>query len=433
MHTHLPFFRVPLREGLVERGGPAGLILTLIVLLSLLAPPANGQARFPGSPSERAVNARLYPLDFWGPRVGFGAGAGLVVHNLGRRGSKSLLTVAPAQHEQVATLSVASGNPRRARQYVLLDARTLHTDRHWFYGLGPTSAEEARESIERSEARVRVRSGQSFLDGRLTLQPHLTVSLHRLTSLPDLSRTDLDTRSQTHLQSFSDEVGRPGPQQTGLRVGLDVLYDTRDAPGFRTTRGSLLQGSWSRYLDIGSSFVHFDQVDLDAYGYAPLAGAHRLEGRLAATVTRSRGEAPVPFYMLPTLGGQVVPGWARSRFVASDRLMASVLYRFPLAHIRDLIQLEGHMGLHAANVYEEMLSEASLNLTFDRALPSELSSVPLRPAASAGIHLGLLFRDAPSIDLAVGLSPEGLTAVRFTFTRALQTLRPPHHVAGSVR
>lgn len=405
----------------------AGAFILLLGLLVSWAAPAAGQPAFPGAPSEPTVNLRIYPFDLWSPRVGLGVGAGLVFHHFGRSNAQALLTFAPAQHEQVATGAWASANPRRARRYVLVNARGLHTNRDWFYGLGPGSTLDARQSIARSAVQVRVRVGQAFLDHRLIIQPHLGVSTHRIDRVPNPTASSLGRPSRTHLRQLaSSTLGPLSPQQSGLRAGVAVLYDSRSHPS-RSTGGVLLQGRWSRYLDLTSSVVRFDQFDLGAYGFLPLGGSHHLAGRLHLTLTSPRGRAAVPYYLRPTLGGSRVPGWARTRFVALDRFLTSMLYRFPILQILGVVDFDGHVGVHAASVYDAFFSEARAKLTFEESLSSGRASVPLRPSASAGLHVGLSFRETPSLDFALGLSPEGVTAVRFTFSQNLRALRPPHH------
>jgi hypothetical protein len=356
-----------------------------------------------------------------------GIGAGLVVHHLGRQHAQGLLTVAPARHEQVATLAWASAFPKRARQYVLVRTRGLHTNRDWFYGLGPGTSEDARQSIERSTLKVGVRVGQHFLEQRLLIQPQLGLSVHRVDRVPAPSAAGLSDRSRVHLQQLASErVGPLSPEQTGLRVGVDVQYDTRP-PTARTTRGLLLEAGWSRYVDLSASFLHYDRFDLAAYGFLPLRGAHHLVGRLSLAHTAARSQAAVPYFLRPTLDAPLVPGWARHRFVDSDRLIGSVLYRFPIAEPFGLVDLGGHLGVHAASVYDDVFDDATFDLTFDESLDPNRSSVPLRPAASLGLHLGLTFRQTPSLDLALGVSPEGVTGVRFTLNQDLQALRQPHH------
>lgn len=394
--------------------------------LGMAPVPAAAQTGFPGAPDEPGINFRVYPLDTWSPRVGVGIGGGLVVHHLGRQHAQGLLTLAPARHEQVATLAWASANPERARRYVVVSARGLHTNRDWFYGLGPTSSEDARQSIERSSLQFGVRAGRHFLDQRLLIQPHLGLLAHRVDRVPAPS-SKLDDRSQTHLQQLaSPRVGPLDPQHTAIQVGMDVQYDTR-SPMTRPTEGLLLEARWARYVGVSSSFLNFDRLHLGVYGYLPVGGAHHLVGRVSLAHTAAHGRASVPYFLRPTLDGTLVPGWARHRFVGSDRLIGSVLYRFPLAQPFSVFQLGGHVGAHAASVYDDFFDDATLDLTFEDAMQPEVSPVPLRPAASIGLHLGLTFRQTPSVDLALGVSPEGVTAVRFTLNQDLQALRRPHH------
>jgi hypothetical protein len=403
------------------------LLLLLGAMLGLLNTPAAAQVGFSGAPEESGLNVRVYPLDTWSPRVGAGVGAGLVVHHLGRQHSQALLTAAPAQHEQVATVAWASANPNRARQYVLVSARGLHTNRDWFYGLGPGSSSDTRQSIERSAVQIRLRTGQHLLNRRLLVQPHVGLSAHRVDRVPAPSAPGLNTRSKTHLQQLaSDPIGPLQSGHTGLRVGVDAQYDTTPQDS-RSTRGLRLEAGWVRYTGFTSSVLVYDQLDLAAMGHVPLGGAHHLVGRLSLTHTVARDQGSVPYFLRPTLGGSKVPGWDRHRFVDSDRLIGSVLYRFPLARSFNVIRLDGHLGVHAASVYEDVFSNAAFDLTFEESPNLDPSSVPLRPAASIGTRIGLLFRELPALDLAVGLSPEGVTAVRFTLSQDLQALRPSHH------
>lgn len=426
MHTQLA---LPSGCEIVRSINPTGPFVALVLLVALLLGPTASRAQtgFPGAPEDPGGNLRVYPLDTWSPRVGFGLGAGLVLHHLGRTNAQGLLTFAPAWHEQVATAAWASADPHRAEQYVLVSARGLHTNRDWFYGLGPTSSKATRLSIQRTALQARVRAGQAFLNHRLVVQPHLGLSSHRIDQIPMPIDPSLDPASRSHLQNLATEdVGILDPELTGLRVGMAVVYDTRPRHS-RPNRGLLLEGRWSRYLGISSSLIRFDEFDLGAYGHLPLGGDHRLSGRLRLTLIEPRGQAPIPYYLRPTLDGPLVPGWARHRFVASDRLLGSALYRFPIADLFEVVNVEGHLGAHAANVYGDFPADAAFDLTTAEPLSPDPSSIPLRPSASVGLHVGLSFRQTPSLDLALGLSPEGLTGVRFTFRQDLLALRPPHH------
>ena len=427
---HMPFSVSSFRWDATSSSRIGSWVTWLVVLgamCGLSVSPAAGQG-FPGAPSEPGVNGRLYPFDTWSPRVGAGVGAGLVVHHAGRRHAQALFTVAPARHEQVATAAWASANPQQARQYVLISARGLHTNRDWFYGLGPGSSLDARQSIERSSARLRIRAGQQMLGQRVLLQPHVGLSMHRVDRVPDPSSSALNAGSRRHLQQLaSDQTGPLAPGYTGLHVGVDVQYDTRPQGDTPPTRGLLLEAGWTRTVALTSSVLQYDRVDLGAYGFVPLGGTHHLVGGLSVAHTVARRRASVPYYQRPLLGGARVPGWARHRFVDSSRLIGRLLYRFPLARPLSVLRVDGHLGIHAASVYDNVFTDAALALTFDESPSTGGSSVPLRPAASVGVQLGLSFREVPAVDLALGLSPEGVTGVRFTLRQDLQALRPAHH------
>lgn len=401
-----------------------------LVLLWIATGAVRSQPSFPGAGQDVNANVRVYPLDVWSPRVGPGGAAGLVVNNLGRQHAQWLVTAAPALHEQVGTFSFASANPRRAEQYVLYDAWARHTDRRWFYGLGPGSKEASRLAFDQTTLRARLRAGQSLLNGHLHLQPRVKLQYHRLSDIgSDLSL--LRPRSQDHLNRLRPDA-TPGDEQLGLRVGTAVQLDTRNDL-LKPTQGVLLQVEWDHYVALDDSGVDFDQVDINASGFVPFGGAHRLavQGRLALTV--SQGSVPVPFYQLPTLDGSLVPGWNRSRFVGADRLLSSVLYRFPLIDASGLLQLEGHVGLHAASVYDDIGNQFEASLSFEDPLSETDATYPLRPAASAGLHFGVPLRERTVVELAVGLSPEGVSGVRFTFSTDILTSRSPHHSSRALR
>jgi hypothetical protein len=388
-------------------------LLSLLVLSSAL--PTVAQPAFPGTDARPSVNLRVYPAQFWTPRVGPGLGVGLVAHNLARRHDQWLVAAAPARDEQVATASFASANPQRARRYVLVDVRALHTDADW---LGPASR---RTILERSALRARLRVGQSLLDRRLLVQPHLVGSYHHVD----------DVRPPTTGPPFFS-FRNSAPSQTGVRAGVDLQFDTRDQSEI-PTRGLLLQTSWDRYVSLDGTDLEFDQLDLDAYGYVPLGGVHRLATRASLTLTRPRGAASVPSYMQPTVGGSVVPGWARGRFVDRDRLLTSVLYRFPLVHYENLAIVEGHVGAHLAGAYDRFGDQFSPSISFEEDVVFGGASRPLRPSASAGLRFAMPRRPHAAVELALGVSPEGLAAVRFAFERSLRSLRPVLHRSATLR
>ena len=402
------FFKSPMGLSLLRN---AALLLLAAAMIGLLQSAA-GQVGFPGAPNdldEHGVNVRVYPADFWGPRTGIGAGVGVVGHNLARPHDQWLLTAAPARYEQTGTVSFASADPHRARRSVLVDARVLHSDRDW---LGPWT-------LDRSAVRGRVRLAQTFLDRHVLVQPHVTALFTEVSAV-------------NNREGFPDARRAVSPSPavdayTGLRPGVSIRYDTRgNAPQRR--RSLRLQGTWDHYVPLAGPDLQFDQFDLDAYGTLPLYKRHRLGLRLHATVTT--GGRP-PLSMQPTLSGTVVPGWKRAQFVGPDRLLGSLLYRFPLWSPIGLPLLEGHLGGHLANVYQDLGAQFSPTIRRDASVST--TDPPLRPSASAGLRLEIPMRPRAALDLAVGVSPDGVTATTVTFTRRLQSVRLPHHAADPVR
>lgn len=390
--------------------------LALLLLWMGVAGPARGQAGFPGASDERALNLRLYPADVWGPRAGAGLGVGLVGHHLTRTNDQWLLTAAPARYEQVATLAYASANPRRARRYVLADGRALHTDRDW---QGPP---DRRLVLGRSSVQARVRGGHTFLSGHLLLQPHLALAAQRVDAV----------RAPSPLPPTLREAASPippaGATYTGVRGGLSAQVDTRPTLD-RYDTGLRVQATWDRYVAVDGSGLRFDQIDGALLGTLALGGLHRLDLRSGVTLTRPRGGSPaVPTVLRPSLGAPLVPGWARGRFVGRDRLFGGVLYRFPLWTYGRVVTLEGHLGGHLAATYRRVQDQFAFRIQVDDA-PAAGPDVPLRPAASVGLRLAVPSRPHASLDLALGLSPDGLSAAQLSLIQPLQTLRPLHHTA----
>jgi hypothetical protein len=119
--------------------------------------------------------------------------------------------------------------------------------------------------------------------------------------------------------------------------------------------------------------------------------------------------------------------------VASDRLLASALYRFPLLHYERLLTLDGHVGVHLAGTYDGIGDQFSATVSFEDTVVPDGSTRPLRPSASAGLRFAMPRREHVDVELAIGVSPEGVSGVRFSLVRSLRALRPPHHSSENIR
>ena len=470
MHTPLSRFLPPARRPAIAIRAVLGVVLGAVVLLLLggrtataLAgsPPDRGgaptSAHKPDGPDkpnrtkpdrtkpdttkpDRTVapaadtvwtNLRLYPLAAWGPRAGVGGGAGLVIHNVGRAGSLVLLTAAPARHDQSATLTLSSTDDLRgASRFAVLDARARHTDRLWFYGRGPAAPDDQRAALDLSSWNVRLRTGLRRWQDRLLVQPRLRVVQYRLDEIRNRP-AEASSRLTAPLNALDGSRAGGGLAfpLTGAAAGADLLVDTRDPPP-SPVRGVFLRASAERFTGFGSDAPTFDRFGAEAAGWIPLGGRHRVGLSAEAQWTEPRSGADVPFFLQSTLDGRRLPGYARQRFVANDRFSMHLLYRFPVFTYGTLFAVEGHAGLHAGSVYTDLFDQFEASVSFDpiSADPGEPPSpAPLRPAASVGLQAGPIFRAGARVDLAVGVSPEGVSGVRFTVTQPLLRLRQPHH------
>jgi len=402
-----------------------------LCLIAALAAPAFGEGTpsvrpAPDSPSSRDsvwVNLRPYPLAFWGPRTGPGIGAGLVVHNVGVPGSQLLLTAAPTLHDQSATLTLSTtGRLDKAQRFGLVDARVRHTDRYWLYGIGPRSDVDTRATLEFTTGLVRVRYGEWLLNRHILLQPSLRLEQTRFVGT-------VESPSSAALTPPIAELSNLPSTLTGVVPGMEVALDTRDFQ-IAPTRGVLARLSVERYLELDATDLSFDRGSFEVAGWIPLSGRHRLGLRGSVAFTEQRSGAALPFYQLAMLDGRIVPGLNRYRFVGNDRMTLSTLYFFPIFNLEKILSIEGKVGVHAASVYDDLGDQFEPSLSFDRSIADADEgdrTVPLRPAASMGIYLGPRFRAAPHVELAVGVSPEGVSGVRFRFVQPLTPLHAPHH------
>lgn len=303
-------------------------------------------------------------------------------------------------------------NPTKAQTFVLFDARARRTNRQWVYGLGPASSNDARTRVGLTTGFVRLRIGHREFDRRLLIQPFIQGDLNNAWDVADNTPANLGQ---------SDDLGT----QLGARYGFDMAFDRRDRE-YGTTRGILVQATLFRYAELSNALIAYDRLLTGIYGYVPLGGRHRLAVRAHLTLTNDRSDVPLPFYQQVRLDGRIVPGFARDRFFGNDRIVTSLLYRFPIYTVADLITVEGHVGVHAASVYDDLGTQFALDATTDASVVAD-PTVPLRTAVSTGLRLGPIFRDETYLDLAVGAGPDGVTGVRMTFRRPLTQIRPPHH------
>lgn len=372
------------------------------------------------------LGLRVYPLAFWGPQSGVGLGAGLSLKHLGWDGSQLLATALPAAHRGVYTLGFATADPYTTPLYGLLDLRVEANGRQWYYGIGPATSADHQIAVDLQSAHARLRLGGYIVPQTVLLQPHVGIAYHFTRSfrnVDDGAVDALDPASRAALLSGAGRLSGTGDRQTGFTYGFDAVIDTRDLHD-RPHRGVMLQARFERYTELRDADLQFNQYEANVSGYLPLAPHHTIALRAQGAVTDAEGTVPIPFYLVPRLDGRAVPGLRRERFFGNDLVLLGASYQFPLHRWLDLFKVEGRVGLDVASVYNDVFDEFEASISFDETLSAPRAQYPLRPAASLGLRLMPLFRDEVYVDVAVGISAEGVTAVRFRFTPSFRALRP---------
>ncbi len=400
----------------------------LLIAPVLIAPIADAQpTNAPTSDPTLDIQPRIYPLALWGTQSGFGLGAGLSVHHLGWTGSHALLTAKPAVHQGRYTLSFATHDPYTSAGYGLIDLRYDTNGNQWYHGIGPASQEQNRVGLDRTTMAARLRLGGYVAGRALLIQPLIGVLHHQTHTVRDEddgAQDRLDPPSRRALNAAAGELPGTEDRQTGLVYGLTVAVDTRDRHTL-PRRGIHVQARARRYEELRTPDLRFDRYGIDAAAYLPLSGYHRLSIQARTTITDPRGTAPLPFYLLPRLDAQTMPGFARDRLYGPDRIHLRLAYHFPILQFRDAFLAEGTVTVDAGNVYSDLADEFTFDLSFDDVTESNQTNYPLRPGASMGLQIAPLFKDTVLFEGSLGISPEGTTLIRLGFATDLRALRLP--------
>ena len=387
---------------------------------------ATAQPRYEaGEEAPIRIGVRPYPTSLWGPTRGVGAALDLSVRNLGPSGSQLLLHAYPSQHRGTYSATYTTAPPFRGQRYLAVGARADVNDRHWYFGTGPGSSASTRLAANVHTFESRIRLGQPVFETGL-VQPIVGVS-HRLTRSfrnDDEDAFDaLRPLSQRTLLAAAGELSGTERRQTHLLTGLALSWGTDELIRFQRS-GVRLQSVMQRLWSVDDA-PQIDRYTIDALGHLPVADRQAFTVRAHLKRTFGNDGTPVPFHFLSEIGGRDAPGYSRRRFVGNDALMLQAMYRFPLVQWRDAFVIEGHVAAHAVSVYNDILDEFELAVDFSETIDADRDTFPLRPAISTGIRLGPIFRDDIDISSAVGLSPEGVTAVHIRFVQPIQSLGAP--------
>ena len=377
------------------------------------------------------VNLRPYPANFWGPRTGVGVGAGLSVHNLGRSGSQGLVTALVGRYQQVSTVAWAPRWEHRQLGFTVLEGRVFHTTRDWLYGIGPFPGDDTRLKLHRTQLRAGARGRYlPFRTDALRLHAQVHVVHDRIYDQQNdddnSAYSRWDAKARTYLIAFGRT--RTGDTRTrsltGVRPQLGLSFDTRERE-HGPRQGVLARWQTGRYLDVEGGAAFWTH-EAGLASHLPLSNAHTLDLTASARVARSATDQPVPPMYLSALQAFQMPGVARGRFRARDRVLVGARYRVQWRNVANVLTVEPYAGGHAGAVYTDVFDQFAAKATTRRA-PVPNDAVPLRLSTHVGLRLAPTFRDATWLDVAVGLGPDGVTGIRLAFTPTLGTLHPAHH------
>jgi outer membrane translocation and assembly module TamA len=191
-----------------------------------------------------------------------------------------------------------------------------------FYGLGPKTARGGRSSYRLEDTGL-------DLEGRYRIWNNLYGGVTGGVYLPN---TGPGQRSGSpSIEEKYDDSTAPGvtSQPSFLRAGGFLQYDWRDNPE-GPTEGGNYYSRYQRYWDQDLGQHTFHRLESAAEQYFPYFNKNRVIAlRLAAVMTYANDGQSVPFYLMPTLGGnEYLRGFRRYRFYDQSSILFSAEHRW---------------------------------------------------------------------------------------------------------
>lgn len=214
--------------------------------------------------------------------------------------------------------------PKLAHNRVMLETWAAHRDypQEDFFGLGPTSARADQTSYairtDTVGAKIGVRPHRTVLAGVGVdyLQPTLGSGTDRL--VPSI-------------EARFDAATAPGLGESTTFVRSTALLEVDYREPKNARRGGWYRLDLSRFADRDGGFS-FNRVDVDLRQYVGFLAERRvLAGRMWMSTSEPAAGAQVPFYLMPTLGGNdTLRGFRNYRFRAPHALLLQGEYRWEI-------------------------------------------------------------------------------------------------------
>ena len=365
---------------------------------------------------------KIYPSPIWSRTAGFSAGVGFEMDNLLMPGGRFLATVKPGQHLGRYTATYFAKDAFLDPLYGLANVYFETTGHQWFYGLGPASSPDNKVAVEKQMLEAEVRLGVQPFGRRLQIQPMIKYIHHRSVRFEDWDEgavDRLDPESRENLL-FSTGVGGAPETQEGIAYGAMAGIDLRDR-AVRPRRGILLQVTAQRFDFSSPAGLAYDQVGIYGYGFVPVRSG-TLGLRAVTLLTDQRSAVTIPFYLLPSLHGRILPGYSWDRFFGPDLFAMTLEYQLPLFNIFDVAALDWLFSVGAGNVYDDLFDQFDADLTFEDRIERGASSIPLRPSISTGFDFFTFDRRGFDVRVLLGWGTEGIRLVKFEFIHDLRDI-----------
>lgn len=251
---------------------------------------------------------------------GFTVGGGYRMRTVA--GTLSARAVGSLRRSHLVSVDLTRDFLPRDAGFVTATFTRRHEAAQRFYGAGPDSSFDDRSSFGLSATEADLVAG-------LRVTGWLTTSAGVGVVSPDVRRSSEVRRVQNTAVRFTD-VEAPGllRQPTFFTTHVGVTVDTR--PTNNTRRGGLYQGQIRRLTDRDGGAYSFTQTRIDLQQFVPFWNESRLFAfRVLAEHAEGLGQAQVPFYMLPSLGGaRTLRGYERQRFRDHGLVLVSAEYRY---------------------------------------------------------------------------------------------------------
>ena len=395
-------------------------IIVAAALFLLFARPASAQERADStrrSDDRLETSFKIYPSPIWGKTAGFSAGVGYEIDNLFYRDSRILATAKPGQHLGRYTLTYFAGDAFKAPLYGLANVYYETTGHQWYYGLGPASSRDDQVAVEKHMVEAEIRGGVQPFDRRFFIQPvakFVRLDVEGFKPERDGAVSRLSPESLENLLLSTDRLFE------GMGYGVAAGIDLRDDP-ILSTKGLHLQGFATRYDFSEPDGLAYDQFGAFAHAFLPFRD-NTLAVRAVMQLTRNEGDVDIPFFLLPSLHGRMLPGYSWDRFFGNDLLALQLEYMVPVFNVRNWAALDALLSVGAANVYDDLFDQFKPALTFDRELDSDRDSYPLRPSAAIGLQIKSFSRHDFNLRVLLGWGTEGVRVVRFGFVQDLRDI-----------